>query len=285
MSFGGILGQTPDLKTLNSQVVITGNQQNVLEVENTVGATDIDFQAQSATGSITLNTNNTFNISRPTTIAGNISSTGNFIGTGGNNGAAQVTYNNSATSTTITSNTVQGAIDQLFTSVSNGKELIADAITDKGGSISGSASFEELAGAIENISSEFNLDNLSNTIMRAFATITSVQTMQITWPKIERNYLGLIYYINGSDQLSINSDTTGESYNWITSNIASVANTRVQSTNFNIYKCIISIRNENNQWRIYINDVFLVGFTNYTTFYCATGGGRASAGITYTYLD
>lgn len=151
MSYGGILGQIPDLKTLNSQVVITGNQQNILKVENTAGAADIDFQAQSATGSITLNTNNNFNISRPITIAGNIYSTGNFIGTGGNNGAAQVTYNNSATSATITSNTVQGAIDQLFTSVSNGKELIADAITDKGGSVSGSASFEELAGAIGEI--------------------------------------------------------------------------------------------------------------------------------------
>lgn len=65
--------------------------------------------------------------------------------------AMNVSYSNSITSSLITSNQVQGAIDQLFQSVSNGKSLIAEAITDKGVSTSSSASFATMASNIENI--------------------------------------------------------------------------------------------------------------------------------------
>lgn len=50
-------------------------------------------------------------------------------GTGGGS-ASGVTYDNSTTQ--ISANNVQDAIDSVFTSVSNGKDLIASAITDKG---------------------------------------------------------------------------------------------------------------------------------------------------------
>ena len=43
-------------------------------------------------------------------------------------------------------------LNEVFQSVSNGKEMIASAITDKGIEISGDASFEELAASICNIS-------------------------------------------------------------------------------------------------------------------------------------
>lgn len=85
-------------------------------------------------------------------IAGNIPSnqiSGTFPGT-------QITYNNSQTSSIITSNQVQGAIDQLFTSVSNGKSQIASAITDKGVSTSTNATFQQMAaniGLIQNAQS------------------------------------------------------------------------------------------------------------------------------------
>ena len=72
--------------------------------------------------------------------------------------AANTTYSNSSTSSIITSTNVQGAIDQLFTSVSNGKELIADAITDKGVTTSASASFQIMANNIGRISTGYGID-------------------------------------------------------------------------------------------------------------------------------
>lgn len=65
--------------------------------------------------------------------------------------ATNVSYSNSSTSSIITSNQVQGAIDELFQSVSNGKSLIAEAITDKGVSTSSSASFATMASNIGKI--------------------------------------------------------------------------------------------------------------------------------------
>ena len=65
--------------------------------------------------------------------------------------ANEVEYSNASTSALITSNNVQGAIDQLFTSVSNGKNKIAGAITDKGVSTSGTDSFDVMAGNIGKI--------------------------------------------------------------------------------------------------------------------------------------
>lgn len=71
--------------------------------------------------------------------------------------AANTTYSNSSTSSIITSTNVQGAIDQLFTSVSNGKELIADAITDKGVTTSASASFQTMANNIGRIDTGYGI--------------------------------------------------------------------------------------------------------------------------------
>lgn len=66
--------------------------------------------------------------------------------------AQATSYDNAATSSIITSDNVQGAIDQLFQSVSNGKSLIAGALTDKGISTSASDSWETIAGNISNLS-------------------------------------------------------------------------------------------------------------------------------------
>ena len=76
----------------------------------------------------------------------------------GQNPTAQNTlYNNAQTSSIITANNVQGAIDQLFTSVSNGKQQIASAITDKGVSTSANDSFATMAENIGKISTGVNM--------------------------------------------------------------------------------------------------------------------------------
>ena len=59
--------------------------------------------------------------------------------------AENVGYNNKNTSTIIKSDNVQGAIDQLFTSVSEGKSLVAKAVTDKGVQTALDATFEKIA--------------------------------------------------------------------------------------------------------------------------------------------
>ena len=91
--------------------------------------------------------------------------------------ATNVSYSNSSTSSIITSNQVQGAIDELFQSVSDGKSLIAEAITDKGVNTSSSASFATMALNIMNIKTEnqiktayFNTD--TSNYQRALGSIT-----------------------------------------------------------------------------------------------------------------
>ncbi len=81
--------------------------------------------------------------------------------------ANEVEYSNASTSALITSNNVQGAIDQLFTSVSNGKNKIAGAITDKGVSTSGTDSFDVMAGNIGKISTTPKVSMESYTLDRA----------------------------------------------------------------------------------------------------------------------
>lgn len=71
--------------------------------------------------------------------------------------ASNVSYNNASTSSIITGTNVQQAIDQLFTSVSNGKQQIASAITDKGVSTSASDSFATMAENIGKIVSGIDI--------------------------------------------------------------------------------------------------------------------------------
>lgn len=77
--------------------------------------------------------------------------------------ATNVSYNNSQTSSIITGNNVQEAIDELFTSVSNGKELVANAITDKGVATSVSDTFATMAENIGNINVGVDLSSIQST--------------------------------------------------------------------------------------------------------------------------
>lgn len=71
-------------------------------------------------------------------------------GEGGGIPAEQVGYNNEGTGLTATN--VQDAVTGLFTSVSEGKAAIAAAITDKGVETAADATFQQMAGNIEQIS-------------------------------------------------------------------------------------------------------------------------------------
>ena len=89
----------------------------------------------------------------------------NLVNITGNLSANRVSYSNSTTSSIITHNQVQGAIDDLFTSVSNGKNLIASAITDKGVSTSGSSSWSVIAENIGKIETNSLLRKSWNNIL------------------------------------------------------------------------------------------------------------------------
>lgn len=77
---------------------------------------------------------------------------GKAVELGGSASAAeQVSFDNEETG--MKSKNVQGAIEELFTSVSEGKALIADAVTDKGIETSASDSFSQMAENIGKIKS------------------------------------------------------------------------------------------------------------------------------------
>lgn len=112
----------------------------------------------------------------------------------GQNPTAQNTlYNNAQTSSIITANNVQGAIDQLFTSVSNGKQQIASAITDKGVSTSASDTFATMAENIGKISTGIDLSAFTKGRKQAMAT-------------------GQTYYYNDGDILVLGVDGGGANY-------------------------------------------------------------------------
>lgn len=77
--------------------------------------------------------------------------------------AEMTSYNNDNTSSVITADNVQGAIDQLFTSVSNGKSQIASAITDMGVSTSANATFAQMATNIGNIETGYDTSQVTAT--------------------------------------------------------------------------------------------------------------------------
>lgn len=98
--------------------------------------------------------------------------------------ASTVPYDNTQTSSIITGDNVQEAIDQLFTSVSNGKSLVAGAITDKGISTSENATFQQMATNIGQIETDINF-NIESFSYRA-------SSMGVTY------YTNSIYNLNAS---------------------------------------------------------------------------------------
>ena len=98
--------------------------------------------------------------------------------------ASNVSYSN--TTSGMTSGNVQNAIDELFQSVSEGKSLIAAAVTDKGVETAATDSFATMAGNIGQISSggqietvNFNFQNNAGSVIRVVffnEELTSINT-------------------------------------------------------------------------------------------------------------
>ena len=90
--------------------------------------------------------------------------------------AEMTSYNNDNTSSVITADNVQGAIDQLFTSVSNGKSQIASAITGMGVSTSANDSFAQMATNIGNIETGYDTSQVTataNTVRSGYKFVNS----------------------------------------------------------------------------------------------------------------
>lgn len=75
--------------------------------------------------------------------------------------ASNVSYNNGSSG--MSSDNVQDAIDELFTSASNGKELIADAIAGKGVPTSANDTYATMAGNIEKIETGIDISDATLT--------------------------------------------------------------------------------------------------------------------------
>ena len=75
--------------------------------------------------------------------------------------ASLIEYNNSTSSMAATN--VQEAIDELFTDVSEGKTLIATAVTDKGIETAATDSFQQMAENISQIETETPIETVDIT--------------------------------------------------------------------------------------------------------------------------
>lgn len=123
--------------------------------------------------------------------------------------ASTVPYDNTQTSSIITGDNVQEAIDQLFTSVSNGKSLVAGAITDKGVSTSANATFQQMATNIGQIETDINF-NIKSFSYRASSRGASYYTNNISDLNASLNSEGILTLrSNGgisTTQGSVNTD-------------------------------------------------------------------------------
>ena len=133
--------------------------------------------------------------------------------------AEATSYNNANTSSIITSDNVQGAIDQLFQSVSEGKSLIAGALTDKGISTSASDSWQTIANNIASLSvhnivtgegfqragSQYYVNTPGFTASN-FICGTTVEGSQFLFPGVVFSIVSLSGIYNGALSVSIYND-------------------------------------------------------------------------------
>lgn len=189
--------------------------------------------------------------------------------------ASNVTYNNSQTSSIITGTNVQQAIDQLFTSVSDGKTQIASAITDKGVSTSASDTFAQMAANIGSIATggeyvDYGLANYNRTfgIGVRYSKVPGIDL------SINKEGLYIISFVElESTDIYVSSNGTNYSlvssslYNSITTG-SSVYSTFCIKVDYNnaIYNCYIN----NNlilstSQNIYFSDVSYATSSNFNT--------------------
>lgn len=118
--------------------------------------------------------------------------------------AEMTSYNNDNTNSVITADNVQGAIDQLFTSASNGKKKCADAVTGMGVPTASDATFDTIAANIKKIETGPDTSQLTASptqVRSGYKFIGSAGTIETG---TIGNKVGASYYPNYVDQ-TINS--------------------------------------------------------------------------------
>ena len=197
--------------------------------------------------------------------------------------ATNVSYDNSTTSSAISSNNVQGAIDQLFTSVSNGKAQIASAITAKGVATSSDATFQTMANNIGGIVSinEFNINNFQSA-QRSYNSV--LNSVNLTF---EDNIKYLVISISGTelglDDSNMVYSTTTPRMDGLDIDPTTILNVpvdilkrvTVDGTNIVSKAFYFTLESKNNN--IYINDT-QVGEKESNRFYFGLVNGFASSG-------
>lgn len=137
--------------------------------------------------------------------------------------AEMTSYNNDNTSSVITADNVQGAIDQLFTSVSNGKSQIASAITDMGVSTSANATFAQMATNIGNIETGYDTSQVTataNTVRSGYKFVNSSGQLitgtipskgaQTYTPKTVSQTISSGQYLSGNQTIQGDENLKGE---------------------------------------------------------------------------
>lgn len=121
--------------------------------------------------------------------------------------ASEVEYDNSDSG--LSADNVQEAIDEVFQSVSDGKELIADAITDKGVPTSATDTFATMAQNISDIPTSSGYANIVEDI-RSWTPSTTQPGVYIIWVTNPNAHSDALYWevlINGqSDPIRIDFD-------------------------------------------------------------------------------
>lgn len=152
--------------------------------------------------------------------------------------AEDVSYDN--TTSGMTADNVQDAMDEVFQSVSNGKELIADAITDKGVSTSATDSFQTMASNIESLTVWGKYSEWSVGDVLHFSNTSSWQTICYSSAQTE-NGDTVYYYGTGFKRTSLTWDFTLVKYNdtngkMFVVNFAWTWNSWSSGTRFKFYK-------------------------------------------------
>ena len=200
--------------------VTSTNEVNVATVGyalTTAGTTEDAFDSQGNYNKTTWGTGDRITDVKLNKIEAAIDGVNKKVASGGTGSAQASTVSIQDTANNFTSTNVEGALAELFQSVSNGKSLIASAITDKGVSTSNTATFQQMATNIGNISSTggdttqysvtYNLSNVtsSNTATSVNAgdpyttTLTANSGYQLNTPVVTVDGLDVTskYYSNG----------------------------------------------------------------------------------------
>jgi len=172
---------------------------------------------------------------------------------------------------TTTLGTLSTTVEQTFTSVSNGKRLVASAITDKGITTTEDATFQTMATNISNISTgmkRFISNDTNITVSGSYASSTYYNT---SWG------VKVGYMPGGQSILLSIQGGTSTGYEYIYFYGASLASglTLTQATTFvssqyvtaspsNIYACVISGFDVNSTYTISVNFDYVNASYDYT---------------------